>query len=78
MCLNKFITALISKRHCREFETKCLVLQFWVNPFFTLNGASEDLAAGRDPVLARAFELVGVKMSPEKARALFPTEWRKR
>lgn len=36
-----------------------------------------DLAAKRDPVLARAMSLVGVTTTPEKAGALFPTEWRK-
>jgi C-terminal processing protease CtpA/Prc len=35
----------------------------------------EDLAAGRDPVLARALELAGVPTSPEKAGEMFPIEW---
>lgn len=37
----------------------------------------EDLAAGRDPVLARAFELAGVKIDSTKAGTMFPIEWKK-
>ena len=36
-----------------------------------------DLVAKRDPVLAKAAALVGVKIEPEKAGSLFPVEWRK-
>jgi carboxyl-terminal processing protease len=36
-----------------------------------------DLAAGRDPVLARAAALAGLQLDPIKAGQLFPIEWRK-
>lgn len=38
---------------------------------------AEDMAAHRDPVLARAIELAGGKISAEKAGTLFPLEWKK-
>jgi carboxyl-terminal processing protease len=36
---------------------------------------AEDLAAGRDPVLAYAAKLAGLEMDPVKAGKLFPFEW---
>jgi C-terminal processing protease CtpA/Prc len=36
-----------------------------------------DMAAGRDRVLTLAAALVGVKLEPEKAGALFPLKWKK-
>ena len=34
-----------------------------------------DIAAGRDVVLARAAQLLGVTLSPEDAGKLFPMKW---
>ncbi len=47
-----------------------------VNPDENILPTSADLAAGRDPVMVRAAELVGVKLDAEKAGAMFPIEWR--
>jgi C-terminal processing protease CtpA/Prc len=46
-----------------------------VTPDEFLLPTAEDLASGRDPVLTRAVELCGAKMTPEAAGALFPFEW---
>ena len=35
----------------------------------------EDLAAGHDPIMTRAAALLGHKIEPDKAGALFPIEW---
>ena len=48
-----------------------------VVPDLLMLPAATDLAAGRDTVLAHAASLVGVKLDPEKAGAMFPVEWRK-
>lgn len=48
-----------------------------VTPDELLLPSQLDLALGRDPVMARALALAGVNMSPEKARTLFPIEWKK-
>lgn len=38
--------------------------------------SGEDLARGRDPVLARALKLAGIDMDPIDAGKLFPFEWK--
>jgi len=43
-----------------------------VSPDRTMVPTGADLAAGRDPVLAYAAELVGVKVTPEEAAKFFP------
>lgn len=48
-----------------------------VTPDEVLLVSAKDLAAGRDPIMARAVELAGGKLSPEAAGKLFPYEWPK-
>ena len=48
-----------------------------VTPNEVMLPSAADLAGKRDPVMARAAALVGVKMDPEQAGALFPIEWSK-
>jgi C-terminal processing protease CtpA/Prc len=48
-----------------------------VTPDELLLPNAADLAAGRDPILARAVQLAGGKMTPETAGKLFPYEWAK-
>jgi carboxyl-terminal processing protease len=48
-----------------------------VNPDEAILPTAADVAAKRDPVLARAAELVGIKLDADKASSLFPIEWRK-
>jgi carboxyl-terminal processing protease len=48
-----------------------------VTPDELLLPSGADLAAGRDVVLARAAELAGMKLDPQKAGSLFPVEWKK-
>ncbi len=46
-----------------------------VTPDTVVLPTAQELAAGSDPVLARAAELLGFKMSSEQAGKLFPYEW---
>jgi carboxyl-terminal processing protease len=48
-----------------------------VTPDELLLPKATELASQQDPVLVRAGELVGLKLTPEKAGSLFPVQWRK-
>ena len=47
-----------------------------VSPDEKLLPSAADLAAGRDPVMARAAQLAGLTLDPVAAGKLFPFEWR--
>jgi C-terminal processing protease CtpA/Prc len=48
-----------------------------VTPDELLLPTPADMAARRDPVMARAAELLGIKVTPEQAGQMFPVEWEK-
>jgi C-terminal processing protease CtpA/Prc len=46
-----------------------------VTPDEAIIPTADDLAAGRDPVLARAAQTFGHQLTPEQAGKLLPTFW---
>lgn len=51
--------------------------QVGVNPDKLILPTADDLAAGRDPVITEAAEMLGVKITPEESGTFFPYEWPK-
>jgi len=50
---------------------------FGVMPDEVVLPTSADLKDNKDPVIARAAELLGVKLASEKAGSMYPYEWPK-
>jgi C-terminal processing protease CtpA/Prc len=48
-----------------------------VTPDLLVLPTPDDLATGRDPVIAKAADVLGVKIAPEEAGTFFPYEWPK-
>lgn len=48
-----------------------------VTPDETLLPKADEIAAGKDPVLARAFAVLGANLDAAEAGKMFPFEWEK-
>ena len=67
--------ARLSKIRSQEIGEALIWKLLGVTPDVTVLPTASDLAEGRDPALAKAAELGGLKLDPIAAGKMFPFEW---